>query len=719
MTHSDKPPTVAAAMKRPVRWMRLALTSLIVLISALLVGFEVVPWARVAYHKARLDSPSRQARLRALEVLANAARSRRDLDELLFAHVDALLAADMEDDREQGRQLAGYLLRRAPGFAAHIESAIAETPDDALFARWARQLSRAGMWETPSRPLEQKVRLGLHHFRSASDAWRPKAIQELASLGPAAGERIAAALGEGLADPSAAVRRASLEAAAVVLVPARWSAMVQGRTEDPDATVRVRLCELAGVLHAPGLADRVRRLVESDESPAARAAAGWALLRLHHPPPPQPQGPYSLFGDDDDDDDDDDARARIGWDQSVASVRGLLADPAVEVRQMAAWSFADAMRTADGWVASDAVLRGLVDALKDANDDPGKPKDWREQHGVLRARCVRALGLLGEEDHRKMILDATRDPDLWTRLAALEALPHGSDRLVTGTLTRALDEAIATDWGLAAAVALRSMARLAASDFDASTRDQVAGLAEFAEQQMVRLEAVRTMLAWRADRGPGLLLLFFSVDRDAPRDRAAMIAAGDARVTDEMLREKLLSFSNPARCAAALALALRGATDVVPRPNEEDRLLEYLRRRTEPDSPLLEADWKVAGYYWCARKALGDEGVGPALDRLLLNEQFPDTAVYLAMLHAGDPRPMDMMFVRPLPDGVDLDVFLRLLQFSAVIERYVPTLPRVPLSGDPALRAWQIDRLRDAWRVHRQRVRWDAQRRRFVFSKAR
>lgn len=169
----------------------------------------------------------------------------------------------------------------------------------------------------------------------------------------------------------------------------------------------------------------------------------------------------------------------------------------------------------------------------------------------------------------------------------------------------------------------------------------------------------------------------------------------------QLARELMATSHDEHRMSGALLAGLVGG------PGD---LLEDQWRREEV--------WLVRQHLAAARYMLGiDESwaVGPA-EGLLVRRDFPDGAVWLAMLHRGDRRALDQVF-KPFESnaGEMVDLFNR-RRFGFVLRRHLPELPAFWLYAETKTQHDLADLLQDWYLLHRNRLVFDPQAKQFRVS---
>lgn len=630
------------------RLLSISLTGLL----AVVIAAITYPTARKHYHMGRIDSPDPTTRARALEAILPYAKSDEWIRDRLVDALTDLANAEDQIGPIQARAAAGWLFRHVPEFVRFAESRLTDAKDGDAFSRLARLLIVGGRWDTADRSIDQRVRWLGYRYRRTSGEDRAEAVAAMAELGRPAAALLGETLQGALLDLSQAVRRAAIRSTAIVCghdARDRLSACL----DDSEAANRreaIFMTAAVSVAGFPATRAIARRLGDSDA--CVRAAAAWALASR--------SGDNTLDGA---------TRKRLA--------EMLADDSAKEVRAMAALAVGD--------------NRLLMDRFE---HDP---------EVVVRARCVSSLRPpLRDADWDRLVAVVASGGRYWQVMAAIAAAgrcagPDAPPRLDETLLSR-LEQSLASGEDDLAAACLRSLGQLG----DPTVLDLLRQIASrLPDRPRVAVAAARA--AGQVDPAAGATLLLDTLESrsDPVRDFASVELAllPDAVRPDAELRRATRSPSESVRAGAVLAITLIHRCS----GSGDERLMQYLGERTDPDGEFYESRLPLRGYYLCGRLLLGDTSVRKRVLSLMSAGVLSPSAACLTFLALGDPVGLDgpLLGDTTMPDGFDIRGFLCDRRFAEIIARLVPEAPRVDWRSDPDMQAWQIDRLRDWWLVHR------------------
>lgn len=651
-----------SAHRRSLRLLRRLLTMGLAAVIALVGARAVYPTLRKHYYLGRLAAADLRDVGQAMTALANLATDDASVIPPLWSTLVSRLSDPEPDVRDQARYVTSWLVGNVELARPHIETTLAIADDDLFFAL-AESLILAGAWDVRDRTIDHRARIAVLRYRRAEPASRIHVLATMEELGPAAAVHFMRVLERAVEDPDPTIRTAALGVSAVMGDPASITRIVS-RLDDAFPTVRrAALLWLSRLPAKAHIGDIAMRLDDAD--PTVRRAAIWAV-------------------------------SRIDPERSAQRITEIVrADPNAVVRQAALMALA---RCTPG---DEAIAEILAAHLADTHDEQ------------TCTRAALAIADRREGDRAVPALVAAiatdRYPLQLAGIAALGTVTTPDHQSVAIPLLRRLtNDALVAGNGDLVAATLDALAALHDKPF-VQVHVDIADRAT--NQPMLRYRAATAAIPLDPALGEQALLNLFDLETDTVRDLVAWrVAQFDVAPTAELI-ERFESLNDETRMAAALALGVLRADDAIVRGQP---LLDRLRQQTDEASAHYEVHWKVRGYKNLARWLLGDETARPAVDALVLNENFPRTALLLGLLANGDLTPLHVLLASADDDSIDLDAFLRDARMADIIAAHFPAAPRITWHADPVLRRWQIARLRDWWRIMRHRVRWDPAERRFM-----
>jgi len=629
---------------RVVRRLRRWTWTLVACAGAMGLGVVYGPALQRAYYLARLDARAADTRVDAMKRLARLTRGDPDgaarlARGLVDAVTDEAAAAVAAD------AIATWAARHNETFRTALGLTLGEAADPEFLIR-ATWLERAGLWRPPQRSFGELLRREQLRLRSPDPVERRVAVQAIVRHRIDSTVDVQAAIDVASADRDPDVRRYAVTAASVCL-GAKSVPILDNLLHDSDPRVR-REAALKLAYWPNDIPEALADVATDDVDPSVRQAACWALGRAK------------------------------GSDAPEALSRLAQSDPSIEVRRMAAWGLAQLAGAAEG------VGPILASLLSDTDETVA----WRAARGSARlpverlptAELIAALAT-GHETSRPALA------------AALGRCPP--DGRIRDALGDALTPAVADHrWPLVLVV----LDGLGAQGDGRSIRLLADLVSNRAVPPAYRYDAAR--LVARRDPAEGQIVLrgLMSEGPDEIREMAAwslskLVLRGDSAGGDTGVIDP-----PGARGLDAWAAALAG--DCTPRSGPDASLHARPASEAERDVSAGPAgDWKSYGYELFARVLCGDEPALEQMDAYILNQHVSRVGVYATLLEVGDMRPLDLL----LGDDptVDARSLLTDARFGEVLATYQPAAPRVCHDDDPALQAWQLERLREYWLIDR------------------
>ncbi|MBN1344807.1 MAG: HEAT repeat domain-containing protein [Phycisphaerae bacterium] len=629
---------------------RRILTITLTIVAAVLVGVWLSPIAAKHYYATRLDTDNATQRARALEAVLPYARSDESIRRRLLDVLATLAASDDDVATLQAKVAAAWLFQHVPDFTNLVETRL-ETSDDQTFPRLARLTIRAGRWDAPARPLQQRIRWLTHRFHNTNGQDRADVVAAMSELGPTAATQLRDPLTQAVSDQPAEVRAAAIQSVAIILGTSGADLLARAITDDHPDNRRLAVLLLAAIGPTDHIAPALR-IVLHDKDERVRLAAAWAASRLERSPKVT--------------------------DACLSHVNDLLTrDHKQPVRAMAALAVRDHSL--------------LIDQIRTSQNVP------------TRARCLRSLRPpLTGDDLQTLAEIINHEPKYWVVTAALFAASRPNDQPACGTLRdpilSRLQRALQAEDDDLAAACLDALSAVG----DKTTVTLLADVAtKLTKRPWVALAASRALTRIDPEQGPPLLVRLL----ESPAPGVQGLTAFElARLPASALPRAELdaaarSPNESLRAGAILALALNS---YLAQQKDEQRLA-WLTERTSPESRLFEARLPLRGHYLCGQLLLGDATALPRIESLLAAGALPPATACLAMLvtrsrTALDDALIDESRMPPACDPRDLLVDQR---FGEIISAVLPDAPPVDCQMDPDLQRWQIDRLRDWWRIYR------------------
>ncbi|UCG16067.1 MAG: HEAT repeat domain-containing protein [Phycisphaerales bacterium] len=632
--------------------MRRTAILLMVAICGLIGGAIAWPAIRTGYYARMARSADASRRIEAMNVLGSlCVRDPSGAGDLVDAVLNERTVGSLAT-RRLADEIAVWTLARCEAVLGELVRRLPDA-DDETFLHVADLLRRGGHWRRPERSWDVLAGREILRLRADDPATRLAALRALAELGPGVSDLIVDPLTGWLRDGDVAVRVEVVRTASVCLGDEATRSVLSRGLRDAAGVVR-REAVIRSALR--GVSVPLELL--NDDDAQVRESAAWALGV--NPVPPA----------------------------ASALLQVACSDSRPEVQAMAAWALGH-QEAAPSGPAPAAFLRMANTA-----------------DAALAARVMVAAGRQGKAGWARQLYDTlaavepapSPDAAMAFVFACGRTAPSSSDgSSVVRSLWRVVEESLRTGYGALAAVACEALASLDDQPFVPVLQ----GIArDMDDQPMLQYTAAAAALRLDREVGVEALLGLLDGNADAVCDLAAIRLGQVAEPPVERLVQKLVDGDERTRASAALALAFAGAGDV---DVAGERLDAYLRRRTDPNAGVYEQAWKPNGYSLCALLVLGEAGQRERLVPFIRNEHFPRFGLYAALLHCGDPLPMDLLLSRA--STIDVESFLCDARFIEIIADHFPDAPSFGWFEDSQLRAWQIDRLREWWSIKRWAVK--------------
>ena len=564
---------------RMVRRLRRLTWTLVAAAGAMGLGVIYGPALQRTYYLTRLDAADADARVDAMNHLAQLTRRHPDGAARL---ADALVAETIRGDfpgTVATDAIAAWAIQHNESLLTALGTGLAGAQDQAFLIR-STWLERAGDWRYPQRSFGELLRREHLRLQSPDPDERGVAIRAIVRHRIESTVDVHAAIVLATHDDTAEVRRVAALAASICL-RTNATPVLLALLHDPEPLVR-RQAVLQLANWEAGDSGAVADLAAHDVDADVREAACWALGRTAAP---------------------------VALPVLTQSAR---TDPSVSVRRMATWGLGQLANCLDG------VAPLLASLLSDTDEIVA----WRAARGVTR--------LPAQEMPTDALLAALAGGHDESRVAAATALGYcPPDTRIRDALGSVLNAASAKEnWPLIVAL----LGGLGTHGDGQSVQLMTELVWNESVPPIHRLEAARRVSEIDGVRGRGCLRALMARAPDEVRELAAWWWSRLAPQLESARIEDSVVESNGIE---TWAMSLAGMCELLPRA--DDASIEVSKEAESGE------DWKAYGYELYSRLLCGDEAARPQLDTYILNQHVSRVGIYLTLLKHGESLPLDLL----------------------------------------------------------------------------